>query len=120
MSERYGVCPKCHGLGKDCWLCGDTGFTGEIDSPVKIEVKRYGTEERNAKDYLERAVESVLSKKFRRRKLAEALAKAQSEMESAKKDSMNPHFKNKYADIARSLMPYAHRLLSMAYLRSIC
>ena len=33
-------------------------------------------------------------------KLAEALAKAQSEMESAKKDSMNPHFKNKYADIA--------------------
>jgi hypothetical protein len=33
-------------------------------------------------------------------KLAEALAKAQRTMEHAKKDSLNPHFKNKYADIA--------------------
>lgn len=33
-------------------------------------------------------------------KLAEALSKAQSEMDSAKKDSINPHFKSKYADLA--------------------
>lgn len=33
-------------------------------------------------------------------KLAEALAKAQAQMENAKKDSVNPHFKSKYADIA--------------------
>lgn len=33
-------------------------------------------------------------------KLAEALAKAQAEMDCAKKDSINPHFKSKYADIA--------------------
>lgn len=33
-------------------------------------------------------------------KLAEALAKAQQEMESAKKDSINPFFKSKYADLA--------------------
>lgn len=33
-------------------------------------------------------------------KLAEALAKAQGMMEFAKKDSTNPHFKSKYADIA--------------------
>lgn len=33
-------------------------------------------------------------------KLAEALAKAQGMMEFAKKDSLNPHFKSKYADIA--------------------
>ena len=32
-------------------------------------------------------------------KLAEALSKAQGEMEGAKKDSTNPHFKSKYADI---------------------
>lgn len=33
-------------------------------------------------------------------KLSEALAKAQGEMENAKKDSVNPHFKSKYADLA--------------------
>jgi hypothetical protein len=33
-------------------------------------------------------------------KLAGALAKAQSELEHAKKDSTNPHFKSKYADLA--------------------
>ncbi len=33
-------------------------------------------------------------------KLAEALSKAQGMMESAKKDSVNPHFKSKYADLA--------------------
>jgi hypothetical protein len=33
-------------------------------------------------------------------KLATALAKAQSEVEGAKKDSANPHFKSKYADLA--------------------
>lgn len=33
-------------------------------------------------------------------KLAEALAKAQGQMEGAAKDSVNPHFKNKYADLA--------------------
>lgn len=33
-------------------------------------------------------------------KLAEALAKAQGEIEAAKKDSTNPHFKSKYADLA--------------------
>ena len=33
-------------------------------------------------------------------KLAEALAKAQGDMESAKKDSANPFFKSKYADLA--------------------
>lgn len=33
-------------------------------------------------------------------KLAEALAKAQGQMDNAKKDSLNPHFKNKYADLA--------------------
>lgn len=33
-------------------------------------------------------------------KLAEALAKAQAAMDSAKKDSINPHFKSKYADLA--------------------
>jgi hypothetical protein len=33
-------------------------------------------------------------------KLAEALAKAQGEMDAAKKDSINPHFKSKYADLA--------------------
>jgi hypothetical protein len=32
--------------------------------------------------------------------LAEALAKAQGEMKPASKDSENPHFKNKYADLA--------------------
>jgi hypothetical protein len=32
--------------------------------------------------------------------LAAALAKAQGEMSSAKKDSTNPHFKSKYADLA--------------------
>jgi len=32
--------------------------------------------------------------------LATALAKAQGEIESAKKDSTNPHFKSKYADLA--------------------
>lgn len=32
--------------------------------------------------------------------LSAALAKAQGEMEGAKKDSTNPHFKSKYADIA--------------------
>lgn len=31
--------------------------------------------------------------------LADALAKFQSEMEGAKKDSVNPHFKSKYADL---------------------
>jgi hypothetical protein len=33
-------------------------------------------------------------------KLAEALAKAQAEMEGAAKDSTNPHFRSKYADLA--------------------
>lgn len=33
-------------------------------------------------------------------KLADALAKAQGEMEGASKDSTNPHFKSKYADLA--------------------
>lgn len=33
-------------------------------------------------------------------KLAEALCKAQGQMEGAAKDSVNPHFKNKYADLA--------------------
>lgn len=33
-------------------------------------------------------------------KLADALAKAQGQMEGAAKDSVNPHFKNKYADLA--------------------
>ena len=33
-------------------------------------------------------------------KLAEALSKAQGKMENAKKDSLNPHFKSKYADLA--------------------
>jgi ERF superfamily len=33
-------------------------------------------------------------------KLAEALAKAQGEMDNAKKDSSNPFFKSKYADLA--------------------
>lgn len=33
-------------------------------------------------------------------KLAEALCKAQLEMGAAKKDSVNPHFKSKYADLA--------------------
>ena len=32
--------------------------------------------------------------------LAPALAKAQGQMESAKKDSTNPHFRSKYADLA--------------------
>lgn len=32
-------------------------------------------------------------------KLAAALVKAQSQIEGAKKDSTNPHFKNKYADL---------------------
>jgi len=32
--------------------------------------------------------------------LAAALAKAQGQIEGAKKDSLNPHFKNKYADLA--------------------
>lgn len=32
-------------------------------------------------------------------KLAEALAKAQSEMDSAEKNSMNPHYKSAYADL---------------------
>lgn len=32
--------------------------------------------------------------------LAKALSKAQGEMEAAKKGSLNPHFKNKYADLA--------------------
>lgn len=32
--------------------------------------------------------------------LAEALAKAQGQMENAKKDSTNPHFKSSYADLA--------------------
>ena len=32
--------------------------------------------------------------------LAAALAKAQGEMSSAKKDALNPHFKSKYADLA--------------------
>lgn len=32
-------------------------------------------------------------------KLAEALAKAQGEIEGARKDSTNPHFKSKYADL---------------------
>lgn len=33
-------------------------------------------------------------------KLADALAKAQAEMEGAAKDSTNPHFRSKYADLA--------------------
>jgi ERF superfamily len=33
-------------------------------------------------------------------KLAEALAKAQAEMEGAAKDALNPHFRSKYADLA--------------------
>jgi ERF superfamily len=33
-------------------------------------------------------------------KLAEALSKAQAAMDTAKKDSTNPHFKSKYADLA--------------------
>lgn len=33
-------------------------------------------------------------------KLAEALSKAQGEMEGARKGNVNPHFKNKYADLA--------------------
>ena len=33
-------------------------------------------------------------------KLADALAKAQAEMEGATKDSTNPHFRSKYADLA--------------------
>ena len=32
--------------------------------------------------------------------LATALAKAQGELESASKNALNPHFKNKYADLA--------------------
>ena len=32
--------------------------------------------------------------------LALALSKAQGQMESAKKDSTNPHFRSKYADLA--------------------
>ncbi len=35
--------------------------------------------------------------------IATALAKAQGAMESAKKDSFNPHFKSKYADLAACL-----------------
>lgn len=36
-------------------------------------------------------------------KLAEALAKAQGQMSNANKDSVNPHFKNRYADLAAVL-----------------
>lgn len=36
-------------------------------------------------------------------KLAEALAKAQGEMDNAKKDSNNPFFKSKYADLASNI-----------------
>ena len=42
-------------------------------------------------------------------KLAEALAKAQSEMEGAKKESTNPFFKSNYADlhaVIKSAFPY--------------
>ena len=42
-------------------------------------------------------------------KLAEALAKAQSEMEGAKKESTNPFFKSSYADlhaVIKSAFPY--------------
>ena len=42
-------------------------------------------------------------------KLAEALAKAQSEMEGAKKESVNPFFKSSYADlhaVIKSAFPY--------------
>ena len=35
--------------------------------------------------------------------LAAALAKAQGEMENASKNSQNPHFKSKYADLAEIL-----------------
>ena len=34
------------------------------------------------------------------KELATALAKAQGEMEAAKKDSTNPHYKSSYADLA--------------------
>ena len=42
-------------------------------------------------------------------KLAEALAKAQSELEGAKKESVNPFFKSSYADlhaVIKSAFPY--------------
>lgn len=49
-------------------------------------------------------MESIETKSVRRsdsiNELAAALAKAQGLMEAAKKDSTNPHFKSKYADLA--------------------
>lgn len=52
--------------------------------------------------------------------LAAALSKAQGEMTGAKKDSVNPHFKNSYADLASVLeairVPFAKHGLSVVQL----
>lgn len=53
-----------------------------------------------APEIVKGSIESLIAMSPDIGKLAEALAKAQAEMESAKKDSVNPHFKSKFADLA--------------------
>jgi len=64
-------------------------------------------EERKSDEYVDRRKDDWKSPEID--KLAEALAKAQSELEGAKKESTNPFFKSSYADlhaVIKSAFPY--------------
>ena len=68
----------------------------DVDGILKQKEDREKKEKESA-NYTDRRINGWKSSEIN--KLAESLAKAQSEMEGAKKESVNPFFKSNYADL---------------------
>ena len=78
----------------------------DVDGILKQKEDREKKEKESA-NYTDRRINGWKSSEIN--KLAESLAKAQSEMEGAKKESTNPFFKSNYADlhaVIKSSFPY--------------
>jgi len=78
----------------------------DVDGILKQKEDREN-KEKESESYTDRRTNGWKSSEID--KLAEALAKAQSELEGAKKESVNPFFKSSYADlhaVIKSSFPY--------------
>jgi len=78
----------------------------DVEGILKQKEEKH-QEEKEIAEYTDRRTSDWKSQKID--KLAEALAKAQSELEGAKKESTNPFFKSSYADlhaVIKSSFPY--------------
>ena len=81
----------------------------DVDGILKQKEDREKKEKESA-NYTDRRINGWKSSEIN--KLAESLAKAQSEMEGAKKESTNPFFKSGYADlhaVMTSSLPYLNK-----------